>query len=191
MKTVQIEIEGIAPILFNRFTEEAQAKLEKGSQGKPATTQGRIDEAYTKVYRNGGPEIGVPTVNIKKCLLLGCKSAKIKLGRASAVPYMKAVLFPTEEFAVIRDAQGKAYTEPDGIHSCTGRIPPVKGSIAVIRRPYCVSGWLMPFGLQIFDDRVPPDMVQEALIEAGVMVGLCDHRPDFGRFKVVSFEETK
>jgi hypothetical protein len=192
MKTVKAGIEGIAPILFNRFTEKAQQNLEKGSQGKPATKQGRIDEAYEKVYRNGGPEIGVPTLHIKKCILEGCRMAKIKLGRSSAVAYIRAVVFPQSDFMPLHKPSGEVYTKPDGIHECVGNIPPgPKGKKAIIRRPYCSPGWKGEFVLDIFDERVSPDMVKASLEEAGVLCGLCDHRPEYGRFKVVSFEETK
>ena len=103
MKTIKTELEGIAPILFNRFTEEAQGAMERGSSGKPRTVEQRIEEAHNKVYRKNG-FIGVPASAIKKSLLVGVQKAKIKFGRGSAEPYLRALLFPEEDFYSIHGA---------------------------------------------------------------------------------------
>ncbi len=192
-RQIEFEVEGLVEILFNRFTEQAQENLEKGSQGKPRTKQGRIDEAYTKVYRNKKGQLCVPAGNIKKTLLNGCRMAKIKYGRGSAEPYMRAVVFLDETMLPIYRSNGNGgrdiYTEPDDIHEVAGRIPPgPKGKMAIIRRPYCKEGWRVSGIFNIFDDRVSDDMIKQSLEESGLLVGLCDHRPEYGRFKVISFK---
>ena len=55
MYTVNATIEGIAPILFNRFSEEAQADMEAGRNKGRQTVQKKREEARQfKVYRNDG-----------------------------------------------------------------------------------------------------------------------------------------
>ena len=89
MKRFTVELEGVVPILFNRFTEKAQAGLDRPGSKKLNQTE-RIEEAYTKVYRrdNSDPkgEIGVPADNIKKSMLIGAQFAGLKIGRKGAMP---------------------------------------------------------------------------------------------------------
>lgn len=183
MERIQCEIMGIAPLLFHRFTEAAQGQMEKGITGKKKTKDQHLNEAQDLVYRNDSGEIGVPALNVKKSLLEGCRSATLKMGRKSAEPYMRASVFVDRDFCSL----GK--TKEDGIHECAGHIPPGKGGkMAIIRRPFVKEGWRLTFGLMVFDERVDFTLVETALREAGKMIGLCDHRPEYGRYEVIRFE---
>ena len=53
------------------------------------------------------------------------------------------------------------------------------------------KGWKAGFTLYCIDKRITGVMIHEAFIEAGLVIGLLDHRPEFGRFKVNKFEEIK
>jgi len=189
MKRFAVELEGVVPNLFNRFTEKAQEGLDRPGSRKLNQSE-RIEEAYTKVYRrdNSDPEgeIGIPADNIKKSMLIGAQFAGLKIGRRSAMPFMRAVVHLEDTFA------GFGVSKPGGIHECAGNIPPgPKGSKAIIRRPFLEVGWKLGFSLYIADERVIPEMVEIALKEAGLLGGLCDHRPEYGRFQVNSFKEIK
>jgi len=82
--------------------------------------------------------------------------------------------------------------EPDGIHIATGRIPPgPRGARVILRRPYLKEGWQLNYALYFMDERVSPPMVEESIKEGGLLVGLCDHRPEYGRSKLIRFEEIK
>lgn len=182
MKNISIEIEGICPILFNRFFDPKS--LESPGGRKP--TQKLIDEVKFKVYRkgNGKSDIGMPAENIKKSLLLGCSSAGIKVGRRGAMPYMRATVFVDPEFVSF------GVKKPDGIHECTGRNPNTRGMV-IIRRPYLDTGWKLKYNLCLFDERINPGSVKIALEESASIVALCDHRPEYGRFKINKFETTE
>jgi len=183
MKKVKVEIEGICPILFNRFTDEAQTAMEKGTSGKKLSKNDKIKEAKNKVYRQSPRgEIGVPSNNIKKSMLIGCQMAGIKVGRRGAMSYMRATMFLDTDFVSF------GVKKPDGIHECTGRIPPRTGARAVIRRPFLNTGWKLSFQLILTDERIPPETAKISLEEAGLLCGLCDHRPEYGRFKVNKFD---
>jgi hypothetical protein len=183
MKRVRVEIEGIAPILFNKMTSSALSQLDSGGRGKKKDRDAQILNAKDKVYREKpkGP-IGIPSGNFKKALLEGCKMAGAKVGRKSAEPFMRATVFPEKDFISF----GKK--KEDGIHECTGRVPPRTGGRVIIRRPYLKEGWKASFSLLLMDDRITSGIVKESLEEAGLLIGLCDHRPEFGRFKVNKFD---
>lgn len=184
MERILVEIKGLCPILFNRFTEKAQEGLIKGSSGKRLSKEDKLKEAEDKVYRKKGvKEIGIQAVAIKKTLIEGCGLTSIKIGKRSAVGYLKGGVFLEEDFVPIIKKP-----KPDGIHECSGRIPPRTGARAMIYRPYVDTGWKALFHLIIAHPRISIDIVKNALDEAGLIVGLLDHRPDFGRFIVTKFE---
>jgi len=188
MRIYRVEIIGICPILFNRFLPEAMEVLDDPSKrGKKKAKNAKMVEAQRKVYRMNDAEkgpIGIPACNLKKSLLQGCGMAGLKIGRKSAEPYMRATVFLGKPFIPII---GKK--KPDGIHECTGRIPPRTGSRAIIRRPYLDAGWRCEFELHATDERIGQEMLFEALSEAGLIVGVCDYRPEFGRYDIKGFEE--
>lgn len=184
MKKVLVEIEGIAPVIFNRFFDP-DALDQEGKRKK--TKKEYADEVPLKVYRDKWPNgnLGLPAMNLKKCILEGCKSAGIKLGRKSAMPYMRATVFFESDF-VLFNSKIKKY---DGVHECTGRRPPRTGAMVNIKRPYLNTGWKMQFVLLFYDERISLDIGKDSLTEGGLMCALGDHRPEYGRFQVNKFEE--
>ena len=181
MYEIKATIEGIAPILFNRFTEEQQKALEERKTGGTRTVAKSQAEALKKVYRNGNG-LYCPAANLKKSLLNGITKGNVKEGRGSARPYIEATVFikPQEvEF-------GKK--DPDFIHECTGRIPPKTGARVVLRRPGLREGWELSFSMIVMDDRRSADQIRLGWEEAGLLVGLCDGRPEYGRFILKEWE---
>jgi hypothetical protein len=181
VKHIKVAIRGIAPILFNRWTEAASEALDKGTTGGKFTAEQRQEEALSKVYRNGQGLV-MPAGNIKSCILQGASLAKLKEGRGSAVPYLRATLFIEP-----RDVPF-GVPSPDGIHEAMGRRPPKKGGACLIRRPMLNEGWRLEFEIVLTDDRRDSSQIGRALAEAGLLAGLGDWRPDFGRFIVETFE---
>jgi len=184
MYEIKATIQGVAPILFNRFTEAQKQAMEKRQTGGIRTAESSMKEALTKVYRNGDG-LYLPAQNIKKSLLNGIKKGNIKEGKASFASIAEAVCF-------IQPAEipfGKA--EPDFVHESTGRIPPRTGARCVIRRPALREGWELSFIITLIDDRRDPEKIRQGLEEGGALVGLCDWRPEFGRFIVTKWEATK
>ena len=179
MYHIEATLEGLAPILFNRVTdlEALDADKKKGRM----SSEDRDTEALQKVYAD---EHGLylPARNLKKCILEGVAKAGIKVGRASAMPYIKATVFgTTDRFHFNRES-------PDGVHITTGRRPPKTGGMVIIKRPFLDTGWVLPVSLVVVDDRRDARQIQIALEEAGLLCGLCDERPEYGRFRVARFE---
>lgn len=186
MEKVLVEIEGIAPVIFNRFFDP-EALDQEGKRKK--TKKEYQDEVPLKVYRDKWPNgyLGLPAMNIKKCMIEGCKSATIKIGRKSAAPYLRATVFFELDF-VLFIPKTKKY---DGVHECTGRRPPRTGAMVNIKRPYLDVGWKMQFTLVLYDERISPATAKDSLVEGGLMCAIGDHRPEYGRFKVNKFEVAK
>lgn len=59
----------------------------------------------------------------------------------------------------------------------------------VIRTRPKFTDWSVTFDVSLFPCEVNPSSVEQALVDAGMYVGLGDHRPRFGLFVVKSFKE--
>lgn len=178
MYTLKGKLIGIAPILFERLLEEAQEQIADRKSAPALTREEKIEQAYRKVYRRDGV-IGVPAQNVKRCLLRGSQMKKQKRQRSSLWPYLEGAAFFTEDFLSL-GVEG-----PELIHEETGRVPPgKKGTPTQIFRPALRVGWELPFELSVYEDTIAATEVREALEYAGLMVGLCGHRPEYGRFRV-------
>lgn len=171
MYKVNSTIEGIAPTLFNRVVTL------KGGRGKPTPEQ-EEEAAKGRVYRNSNG-LYLPAANLKRALRLGSIRAGLKMGRASFEPYIRATVFiePAElEF-------GKK--EPDFFLPAYVRIPPgTRGALVYKVRPGLNAGWKVSCVFNVFDDRIEEDKLRIALESAGLLIGVCDWRPEYGRFVI-------
>ena len=181
MYKIETEIEGVAPILFNRWTDAAEKGIRTGVTGGKMSEADRAAEALEKVYRNEAGELIVPSWNVKRALLDGCKRAGLKEGRASMAPFLFATVF-------LAGDPSFGVTEPDYVDMKSGRRPAKTGGAVLIQRPALKAGWRLPITLNVVDDRRNPDAIRRSLEEAGLMIGLCDFRPEYGRFIVRSWD---
>jgi len=178
MYRIRFKITGIAPILFNAWTQGARDKLDAGSTGGKMSIEERVGEAHQKVYRNGDGLV-LPAQNLESCLVTGARKGGLKRGRAGLAPYLEATVFCEERYLPF------GVKEPDGIHEVMG----VRGgSACIIRRPI-INKWELAGVFLIADDRMDPGQIHSALGEAGLLVGLCDWRPKYGRFIVSEFTQ--
>ena len=175
MYRIKVTIEGIAPLLYNRFTEKAQDDLDKRKTGGVMSQKQRIAEALEKVYRNADG-LFLPSHAVKECIVNGASKASLKYGKKGLAPFLKALIFMEDQELSL----GKK--EPDGMDERIGRRPPRTGGACIIRRPMVNAGWKASFTLVVMDDRIPEEHIKEALGEGGLLVGLLDNRPEFGRF---------
>lgn len=174
------QIEGVADILFHRFTEEAKDKLDNNVTGGTRTPEQAQTEAGTFVYRDDRGLV-LPADNLNRALVQGCQKASLKEGKKGLASLVEATVF-------VQGAMPFGVTEPDYIHECSGRRPPRTGGRCVIRRSAMRAGWKLPFKLAVTDDRRNPDSLRLGLEHAGLLVGLGDWRPKFGRFIVTVWQ---
>lgn len=183
MRSIHVEIEGIAPLMFNRFTEKSKENMVKGTSGRKKTADEDMSSAMDKVHRDREGRPGIPCNMIKSALLRGSVMASLKLGKKGAQPFIRACVFFDPAFILL----GR---EPDGVDERVGiNNNAGKGTAVMLRRPI-YNNWGVAFDLRVVDDRIPDSLVKIALEEAGLLVGIGAFRPDFGRFLVKEFNST-
>lgn len=182
---VSVTIQGITPLLMNRFTENSEVSVSggtspvlRGSRGTPR------EQATKKLYADEGGNLFVPGANIYACIIAAgtfhkAGKSKITTQKTSLIP---AGVMISEIVCPITGSGWEVDSRSVVIPSTGGRI--------MCHRPR-VDTWSVPFTLEI-DERVfSPDLVRAILDDAGSKIGLGDYRParkgPFGRFVVNSW----
>lgn len=188
MRSIKVEIQGTAPLLLNKFTDEAQMEASsgtrltnKGDRGTPR------DQAEKKLYTNEQGYPGVPQPNVFRCLIdagtfFKSGKSKITTQKSSMLP---ACLEIEELFIEIDSDDGwDVDTRPVRIPSTGGRI--------LCHRP-SFNDWKIGFTLSYDPDMISGKLVREIVDAAGKRIGLGDFRPackgPFGKFVVSHWEE--
>lgn len=183
MYQVDTTIEGVSPIRFNRV-------ITVKSKPRPPTEEEEYEIAKQRVYRNSNG-LYLPALNLKRALRFGSNMVNLKMGVPGMLtkrlePFINAAVFiePTElEF-------GK--DEPDFMFPAYVRIPPGKRGALIFKvRPGLNSGWQLDPLLHVLDNHIEPDKLRMAMETTGFFIGLCDGRPEYGRFIVKKWEVRK
>jgi len=176
MKTIGVEITGIAPLLQNRF---------------PMETMGtNMSKATKKVYD--------PEVEAKKCLYI--KDDKIFQPAEHIFQSMirAAVDFKFSGKKTFKDIITSCIAvEPEEIPMISDKPYEIDTRPVVIQRARVLkwrpkfNQWKLKFRLLILDEtNISPANLKEILEKAGATKGIGDYRPRFGRFMVTEFKET-
>lgn len=179
MYGVDVTLEGISPLLFNRFI---QAELETKTKKKTGASKENVpaDKLYIieeKIY--------TPANHIEGCLVNAAKNFQIK-GKGKAT-YSKLVGSSIE---VTPEAIVHKYQDYD-VFRTTG-VNPSTGGRMIIDRPR-MHKWEVSFIINVLDDGIPLEVLKDILDYGGKYVGIGDWRPDnkgkFGKFIVTKFNK--
>ncbi len=170
--------EGIGMIMDNLQVEDI---INPPSKPKKYTEEVLQKMAEKALYRDE-EGLFIPRRNVKKCLINGAQMGRIKLaGRQNLYPFIEASVFiEPEKIRLNKTAPGNFIEIP---------MRRKDGNVIPKRLPIFLD-WELAFTMFIYDDEIV-DKVKEALIIAGVSVGLGNQRPEYGRFEVVKWEVKK
>ena len=174
MKSLEVTIKGLSPLLMHRFPLE-------GAEGHAKLTP----EAQAEIAAYRDPEtkgLFVPAVNIQRCLVKGAGFIKGK-GRATLAKTAAACVFVTPDRV---DLGAKHFQ----IDSRAVVIAATKGR--VVRHRPRLDQWQLTFTLEWDELLMSEKEVRAAVDAAGARVGLLDFRPEkggpFGRFIVIEWK---
>ncbi|AMX93640.1 MULTISPECIES: hypothetical protein [Mesorhizobium] len=192
---IQVTIQGITPLLMNRFTEHNEVAVSsgtsvnfKGDRGTPR------QQAEPKRYADGDGKLYIPGPNIFACIIAAGtfhKAGKSKLTtlRTSLIP---AGIMVDDLVCNLTDLDGDPLTEWE-VDSRSVVIPSTGGRI-MCHRPR-VDVWAAKFTLDVDETMFSPSLVRAVVDDAGKKIGLGDFRParkgPFGRFVVSRWEIVK
>lgn len=173
-KTVSVRIEGISPLLMNRYPMEDTGEMKNMT---PA------EQAEIAAYRTPDTgELYVPGTAVLRCLVSAAAFSKGK-GRASAQKPAAACLMIDSEYLKLGAKDYEIDSRPVVISATRGRI--------VRHRPR-LDSWAVEFSLDYDTELLSANTVREIVDNAGKRVGLLDFRPackgPFGRFVVTKWK---
>jgi hypothetical protein len=174
MKSIEVRITGISPLLMHRYPAIAIESLEK----KPIEEQAELcayrDEASGGLY--------VPGNALMRALVNGAAYSKGK-GRASLAKVASAGIFVSPEYLDL----GVSKYEIDARSVV---IPATRGRVMRYRPK--LSTWSVGFTLEYDETLMTPEQVRRIVDDTGQRVGLLEFRPEkkgpFGRFVVTSWQ---
>jgi len=186
MKTFQVRVEGISPLLQHRFGEQN----ESGDAARPIVKASRTprEEAEAVCYRNGNG-FYVPGTWISGTIREAGASHKLKGSRRSVKYIVPAGVTVNE--VDIPLLNGTKMAKDFEVDSRPVVIPSTKGRIMRHRPRF--EEWSLEFSITVDESVIPADLVKQLLDEAGRRVGIGDFRPErtgpFGRFTVTNWKQ--
>lgn len=185
---IKLQIEGITPLLCNRFTDEAQMSASNstristiGDKGSPRA------QAVQKLYIGHDNKPIIPGPNMFRCLIEAGKffkagKSKVTTQKSSMLPACVSIL------DIEIPVQSKESWDVD---TRAVRIPSTGGRI-LAHRP-CFNDWRLAFEIELDTDLMSAKLLREIVDAAGKRIGLGDYRPDckgpFGKFVVSHWED--
>jgi hypothetical protein len=187
MRVHEIEIEGLQPLLMHNGNG---MRIENG--GKVRRIPSPEEEAKAGEYRLPNGDLGVPTIALRKCLLLASKPWKVEKTRLITLLYAHMQILPFDGMVpLLREGQPiREY----GIDTRRA-VPRAQGAVSR-SRPLIRLPWSLVFQVTWNDDILPRTFSETlaAIVQtAGQGIGLLDYRPEkggwFGQFQLVRMEE--
>lgn len=189
---IQVTIQGITPLLMNRFTEANEVAVSGGTtvsfRGDKGTPR---EQAAPKRYADADGRLYIPGPNIFAAIIAAGtfhKAGKSKLTtmKTSLIP---AGLMVDDLICLLTNADCEPLTEWE-VDSRSVVIPSTGGRI-MAHRPR-VDVWCATFTIDVDTTMFAPNLIRSVIDDAGKKIGLGDYRParkgPFGRFVVSRWE---
>jgi len=176
--SIDVEIVGRDPILLHRYDVQ---EVEDKSNAPKGSKKKKTDNLESYVYRDeNSHEIGIPGLCFKACLKDAAKNfqdprSPRKCARdlvAASIRIGNFASFGTKTWAFVD--RRRAVVQRNAVTRC---------------RPAFPAGWSLRFIIEVIDpEYVSEQFLHDLVDRAGKSVGLGDFRPDFGTFRVTSFQ---
>jgi hypothetical protein len=181
----RVELEGVAPIIFHRWSDESVEEKSKAAKGSAAK---KTDNIESYVWRNELEQICIPGEYLRGAIV---NAAKFKQDprspRKSAMDLFKAGVIPMTLLAPILNQDGQVTQKWD--YEDRRRVTIQRTSAITRVRPAFHPGWQATFELSVtLPEYIDRHLLLDVITMAGKVVGLADYRPTYGRFGVTHFE---
>lgn len=181
--SAKVRLEGTQDILFHRWNDEdvqAKAEAKKGSEEKKRDNP----EAY--IYRNDEGYICIPGRYIVRSVVeAGRNFQDPRSKRRMAKDLVQAAVMSDEILSpiLVKGKPTKEWEYDDRQRVCIMR------SAITRTRPAFKRGWQVDFSLiSLVPELVTPEFLRKLVDNAGLLGGLGDFRPTYGRFRVIRWE---
>lgn len=185
VEIININLEGISPLVLNCFSEETQERVQKKAQGEVAGKQ--IDSRETEYHRAFYKDPSRPGVYVLPGFIFkACLEACADKGKGFSKVMIRQAVFVEDDYVEI-----KGKPEP---FDYPVRVP--AGGAAVIRHRPRFKEWGVSLKVSYNASQITPQLLVNLFNQAGYGIGICEGRPgktalNWGRFRVVADKKGK
>ena len=192
MKTFEVEITGVTPLLQHRMPEDVLFSLlgAKSEKKKPVEDLTPRQIAEKHVYKTAEGQYYVPVEYFVGAFKHCASDYKQKnTSRRSLKTVAGGIFRPAQEAGILSDEDGKVIESFEvDIRKATNH---QKGAIAVCRPRF--DKWKTKFKVNVDDTIIDPKVALEILTDAGKRSGIGSYRVSrggyFGQFQVTEWKE--
>jgi hypothetical protein len=186
---IDVQIEGVTPLICNKFTDAAALKASSGNSMVAIGDKGSPrEQAEAKLYvSEHDKKFIIPQPNLFRCVIdagqfFKAGKSKVTTQKTSMIPACVGII--GVEIPIV-------HKDPWEVDTRAVRNPATGGRF-LCHRP-CFHDWKLVFTLDVDTDMMPVKLMREIIDAAGKRIGLGDFRPSckgpFGKFVVTSWKE--
>ena len=181
--SVKVRLQGTQDILFHRWNSEV---VEQKAQAKKGSQEKKTEDPETYVYRNDDRKICIPGRYIVRSVVeAGRNFQDPRSSRKMAKDLVQAAVMCDEILSPIL-VNGNPTEEWD--YDDRQRVCIMRSAITRTR-PAFKKGWEVNFTLiSLVPEYITPDFLRKLVDNAGLLIGLGDFRPTYGRFRVTHWD---
>lgn len=174
----RITIEGDAALLFHRWSSDAVATKAAAAKGSKAK---KSDDTESYVWRCENGNLGIPGEYLRQSIIHAAKFEQDpRSPRKSMMDLAKATVISLTD---LHDLGVEQWDFED-----RRRVVIQRNAVTRIR-PAMRAGWRAEFVFMCnMPQYITPPILHRLAVSAGMVVGIGDFRPTFGRFRVTGFE---
>jgi hypothetical protein len=175
MAQYTFEIEGISDMKMDAWIDGVQPKNDEGYK----------KQAELKVYLDDKGNLAIPASALKASIKLASSEIGKKMEAKKNRQTIQSAVFIEPAMLSLGKKKHDGIVRDIVTRKGTGdKVTRVSTYRPLIKKGWKVTGTINAFG-------VPKEFIQECLDLAGLRFGLLSHRPEFGRYQVNKFVETK
>jgi hypothetical protein len=176
MKSIDVEITGIAPLLHNRFPVEEHGENKSKAKKKVYDPK---EEAEKCLYKDSNGDIYQPSEHIYQSMIKAAVSFQFEGKKTYKDAITSGIVINPENIPLILKSEYEIDARPVVISRAR-----------VVKWRPRFNEWSVKFSIDILDDEnISVSIVKDILEMAGKTKGIGDYRPRFGRFMVSEFKE--
>jgi hypothetical protein len=187
-KKYVVTIQGTGGILFNKMPDLSISKTEKKAQAKEDLTEKERKVWREKLYFDKDNRLYIPGENIHESFIEGSAywGEKVEGNKRFTDLVKSAIIAESLYLGINKDSDtiipfGKAVNG----NPSRGK----KSGCKVYKIRPLLNPWGGSFIVHVFDQRISLNILKTIVTFAGTFKGLCDWRPVYGRYELVSIEE--
>lgn len=184
----EVEITGTDSILFNKMVDQSKSKAEQENQERKDPLEVERETWRERCYSDEKNNLYIPGENLHECLKEAAKYWGQRLPGEGKKTYTDII---TKAIVCENLSLGKKIDclIPFGKSVNSNPSKGKRSGSKVYRIRPLLRPWGGNFKIHVFDGRLTIDVLRVILSYAGTFIGLCDWRPNYGRFELKKITE--